>query len=39
MIQTNTKAKRTISGYTVRRQFCGQRTAREVVAALVAVHR
>lgn len=38
MIRTNTKAKRTISNYTVRRQFSGQRTAREVVAALVAVH-
>lgn len=38
MTRTNTKSKRTVSCYTIRRQFSGQRTAREVVAALVAVH-
>lgn len=38
MTRTNIKAKRTISNYTIRRHFSGQRTAREVVAALVTVH-
>ena len=38
MIRTKTKIKQSTSAYTVRRQFSGQRTAREVVAALVTVH-
>lgn len=38
MTRTNTKSKRIISSYTIRRNFSGQRTARDVVAALVTVH-
>ena len=38
MTRTTAKAKRNISGYTIRRHFSVQRTAREVVAALVTVH-
>lgn len=38
MTRTNTKSKRIIASYTIRRNFTGQRTARDVVAALVSVH-
>lgn len=31
--------KRAASGYIVRRRFSGRRTARDVVAALVTIHR
>lgn len=39
MTQSTIKARCTISNYTVRRRFSGQRTARDVVAALVSIHR
>ena len=39
MAKLNSALKSSLAGYTVRRRFCGQRTAREVVAALLAVHR
>lgn len=37
-MKTNGKASQTGSNYTVYRRFVGQRTAREVLAALIAVH-
>lgn len=39
MTRTGNKSKGVIHSYTVRRSFSGRRTARDVVAALVAVHR
>lgn len=38
MTRNTIKSKRTISSYTIRRRFSGNRTAEEVVAALVTVH-
>ena len=39
MNRIRTKSGRAVSGYTIRRQFSGERSARDVVAALVTVHR
>lgn len=38
MTRTGNKSKGVILSYTVHRSFSGRRTARDVVAALVAVH-
>lgn len=39
MTRTNTKTKHKNPDYIIRRNFIGKRTARDVVTALVTVHK